>query len=496
MTRAVRPLMAVLLLGLLAIPAPVLGARDAAPSDTSGDVAFDTPAPRKTPKPTPKPPDPTKTPKPTPAPEVAVTLPPMAALTAARDSISVGVPEGDMLSRVPLLVAAQAGYFEDAGLDDVSVVDASAVLPQMQAGELDFGVVDALDAVEANAADASLRMVAGYQNYDVPDGVYGGSVLMAAPGLVADEPSTVMAFTSAYIRALRDMADADAAEVVALAASGDLTLGGRTEAELIDALAAFAPFDGGFGAVDDDDGWGELGAFLADATGAGPDLQALVAQHTLNISQASLGLPANPVTDLAGLPGITEINIGMPASDLATSPVATAKDSGYFEDAGFADVEIMDIEEPLLGVLQGELDFAIIDQVDAADGAAQGLPLVAIAGHQNYSPDGAYGGDLLAVSSDLLDQEGATVSAFLIAYLQALRDLDDAGDATAFAPFDGGFGDRAQGGGRAELGAYLETQLGTGADLEALIDARPLEYAQAWWGLPANPTDAADEENQ
>lgn len=487
----------VLLLGLLAIPMPALGAPDATPRADNLGLTFDTPAPTRAPARTPKPTSkPRKTPKPTVAPVITPALPPIVALTPLRESITVGVPAGDAMSSVPLLLALQAGYFEDAGFADVTLVGTNTVASGLQAGDLEFGVVDALAAADANAADATTRVVAGYQNYSVVDGAYGGSVVLAAPGLVADEPSTVAAFVSAYVRALQDLRDADAPGLVALVEAVDLPLGGLPEADLTDRIATFAPFDGGFGSVDDEGGWGELDAYLGASAEGTPDLAAVVAQHTLNISQASIELPANPVNDLIGLPGVTDITIGLSASDRTADPLTVALESGYFEEAGFDSVEIMDIEEPLLGVLQGELDFAVVDTIDAADGASQGLPLLAIAGHQNYADDGAYGGDLVAVSADLLDQEGATVSAFLTAYLQALRDLDDAGDATAFAPFDGGFGDRGQGGGRVELGAYLETQLGPGADLGALIDARPLEYAQAWWGLPANPTVAVDKENE
>ena len=90
-------------------------------------------------------------------------------------------------------------------------------------------------------------------------------------------------------------------------------------------------------------------------------------------------------------------------------------------------------------------------------------------------------------TSDLLDVDSSTASAFLIAYLRALQDLS-AEDAAAFASFDGGFGAAQDAGGLGEMESYLQDQLGEVPDLGALIDPTALEFAQAWWGLPANPT--------
>jgi hypothetical protein len=139
-------------------------------------------------------------------------------------------------------------------------------------------------------------------------------------------------------------------------------------------------------------------------------------------------------------------------------------------------------------VLQGELDFGVMGLGDAADAVSQGLPLRAIAGHQNYAADGAYGGDVLVASSDLVDAEGTTVVAFLVAYLRGLRDLAGNAEAPGFAPFDGGFGARDQDGGLGELRTGVSDTLGVDPDTGSLLADAPLELAQAWWGLPANPS--------
>ncbi len=180
-------------------------------------------------------------------------------------------------------------------------------------------------------------------------------------------------------------------------------------------------------------------------------IDGFVAANTLNVAQALLGLPPNPDTGLAGAPGLTEISVGLPMADGAASPILVADEAGYFTEAGFDSVEIIDVEEPLLGVLTGELDFGVTGVADAADGASQGLPMAAIAGHRNYV-DGVYGGDVLIVTADLLQNDPTTATAFLIAYVRGLRDLMDDPD---FAPHDGGFGDRTIGGGTGELDDYL-----------------------------------------
>jgi hypothetical protein len=259
-----------------------------------------------------------------------------------------------------------------------------------------------------------------------------------------------------------------------------------------DEIATFAPFDGGFGDLGDDDGLGELADYLVDKKKEARTLDAFARTHTLNIAQAQVGLASNPDAGLVGPPTITAVTVGLPMSaGSGSSPILAADAAGYFDDAGFERVEIMDVEQPLLGLLSGELDFGIIDAVDAADGANQGLPAVAIAGHANYAPDGTYGGDMLLTTTDMLAVDTSTATAFLIAYIQGLRDLADGPDATTFAPLDGGFGSRDDAGGIGELSTYVTAALGQAPDPDELIGTDVLEFSQAWWGLPADPTSAA-----
>jgi ABC-type nitrate/sulfonate/bicarbonate transport system substrate-binding protein len=449
-------------------------------------IAVGTPEPTRRPQRTPRAerterpertPRPDETPQPPLAP-VPVAIPP------ARTSLTVGYREPGVLGQAPLLLAQEAGYFSAAGFDEVRIIEVADTLGDLRSEQLDIGVVDAREAAAvASGEDTTLRAIAGFRNH-APDGTYGGDLLLTGPGLVADEPSTVIAFLTAYIRALQDLADPEsAAEALAIIDATDLSLDPALAETWDDDIAVFAPFDGGFGSVDVEGGLGELDQWLADAGIELPDDSYFIASHTLNIAQALAGVDANPTSTFAGAPGITDLRIGLPPTEAGSPPITAAIDGGFFDDAGFTSVELLDVQEPLLGLLNGELELGIVDAETAAEGVAQGLPLVAIAGHLNAAGER----DVVAASADLVEQEGSTVAAFLIAYIQGLQAIAAAPDAAGFAPFDGGFGDRAVDGGLGELGADLTAALGAEPDLGALISEPPLEYAQAWWSLPANP---------
>ncbi len=347
------------------------------------------------------------------------------AFVPARDSLAVGYYEPGLAGQLPLVVAQLSGYFEDAGFQDVTLVETKSAQRDVQSGGLDFAVAPARSSFKAWYDDPQAPAVAGYRNYGGNRGAFGGDLLLAAPGLVEHEPATVIAFLGAYIRALQDLSDPEtSADALALIEASDLAVPSTLVSDWEDELAAFAPFDGGFGSYADASGYGELLDYLARRRKQEASFDAFVADHSLNIAQASVGLHPNPDAGLVGPPSITQISVGVPASaDGSADPVQIAEREGYFTDAGFESVEIMDIEEPLLGLLNNQLDFAVVDSVDAADGASQGLPAVAIAGHRNYGPDGAYGGDVVLTTSDLVEVDRSTASAFLIAYLRALQDL-------------------------------------------------------------------------
>ena len=402
----------------------------------------------------------------------------------ARTTLTVGYGDPGLLGYAPLLLAREAGYFAAAGFDEVRIVEVADTLADVRDDQLDIAVVDAREAAGVAATeDSTLRAIAGFRNYGA-DGTYGGDLLLSGPGLVADEPSTVVAFLTAYIRALQDLADpASAEEALAIIEATDLSVEPEVADDWTAQVAIHDPFDGGFGSLEEEGGLGELEQWLADGGVELPDPSYFIASHTLNIAQALAGLDPNPASAFAGAPGITELRFGLPPTVAGSLPLTAAVEGGYFTEAGFTDVRLLEVEEPLLGLLNGELDLGVLDAETAAEAVSQGVPVVALAGHVNAS--GAR--DVIAASADLVTQEGSTVAAFLIAYLRGLQDVADDPSATAHAPWDGGFGDRGSDGGLAELRTDLTEALGTEPDLNALIAEEPLEYAQAWWGLPANP---------
>jgi ABC-type nitrate/sulfonate/bicarbonate transport system substrate-binding protein len=403
----------------------------------------------------------------------------------SRPNLLVGYAGNGIRPQAPLLVAEEAGYFGDAGFSDVTVARVPDVIDGVRQGAIDIGAVPARDAYELIAEDPSAQIIAGYRNYQQGTGEYRGDVLIAAPGLVTDEPATVMAFLNAYLRALDLLStDAGAQEGYELLQASGVGVDIGPDA-WPRSLQAYAPFDGGFGALDEADGLGELSAHLAPDEDQELDLDGVIATHTLAVAQTWMGAAANPANPLAGPPDTPMVTVAMSDPDSGPDAISTAADAGRFDDVAFESVAVVDVEQPLLGVLQGEVEFGVMDLSDATEAAAQGLPLVVLAGHRNYAEDGSYGDDVLVTSRDFLDQSGATVGAFAVGYLAGLQQLADASDAQPFAPFDGGFGDRARGGGLEELAEYLEAS-GLSGSLDTL-DTAPLHYGQAWWGLPANP---------
>lgn len=319
--------------------------------------------------------------------------------------------------------------------------------------------------------------------------------------------------------------------------------------------------------------------------------------------------PALPPAQLPA-PEQTAITVGYRLPNLnSRAPFLVALDRGYFTDAGFTDVQLVQTEETAPGLIGGSLQFGAVETLDTANGFAEGLPLTAVAGYQNYTSntiavrpevatpadlagkdillggtpgsldfdlraklladagfditgvpynavtvDGGsnawvalfldgklfltpifnrhrqqvqdagarlvvdtvdYGSDLLAANKDWAAANPNTVQAFLGAYIRALADIKDPGnadyvfslgeragititdgirsgwpnDVAFFAPFDGGFGNADDAGGLGELEAFLADNLpdGVAVDLSQFVDASALNAAQAALGLAPNP---------
>jgi hypothetical protein len=136
---------------------------------------------------------------------------------------------------------------------------------------------------------------------------------------VAQNPNTVRAFTVAYVRALRDLADqASNEELFASAEAAGLTVSEEARAAWAASQGGFAPFDGGLGALDQGGGVAELTSYLTGSGAPVPDLATFVSWSSLNGAQAELGLPPNPDAAQAG------IAIPSPAAATEPSPAESA----------------------------------------------------------------------------------------------------------------------------------------------------------------------------
>ena len=120
-------------------------------------------------------------------------------------------------------------------------------------------------------------------------------MLVAGTDLLTQDPDTVLAFQEAYIEALQVLSDpAQQAYVLGLATAAGITLSEQQTADWPAQVTTFAPFDGGFGAIDDAAGLGQLSAYLGANGLAVPDYTTFIAQDSLHSAQAALGLAANP----------------------------------------------------------------------------------------------------------------------------------------------------------------------------------------------------------
>jgi ABC-type nitrate/sulfonate/bicarbonate transport system substrate-binding protein len=85
-------------------------------------------------------------------------------------------------------------------------------------------------------------------------------------------------------------------------------------------------------------------------------------------------------------PEQTSITIGYELPSLnSRAPLLIALDRGYFTDAGFTDVQLIQVDQTLPGLVGGSLNFGVVGALDAAAGAAEGLPIQSAAGWQNYT---------------------------------------------------------------------------------------------------------------
>ena len=251
----------------------------------------------------------------------AVAVPPVA-VPPARPILTVAYQDPGVLGQAPLVIAREAGYFVDAGFDEVRIVQSADPLADVRSGAADLAIIDALAAARASVADEPKpQAVAGFRNY-APDGSYRGDLMVAAP-----QPSHRRAVDrrrlpqSLHTRPPGPFDPESAMDALSLIETTDLSVGSDVAVDWPASVSVYAPFDGGFGSLDEGGGLGELDAALADGGVELTDLPAFIAGHTLAIAQSELGLPLNPVNDLVG-------RLGWSRSRWACRPLLTGLPRG------------------------------------------------------------------------------------------------------------------------------------------------------------------------
>jgi hypothetical protein len=270
------------------------------------------------------------------------------ALVPETPTVTIGYADGSLIGRIALVLADAQGYFADAGFTDVRMVPVQEPLPGLLNGDLDFAVLDARQAADANALGLPIEAIAGYrvEPSATPAPTAAGSagsvsrdLIAATSDTVTTRPGTVTAFTIAYVRALVDLharylgaagatpsAGASAGStgagpaaspgptttvhpggsgapagsgpygdpILDLASSAGIAVPSDVVASWPAPLAGFAPFDGGFDAPTADDGLASLRNLFLTDPGSMPDLGRFVSEATLHAAQDALGLPQNP----------------------------------------------------------------------------------------------------------------------------------------------------------------------------------------------------------
>jgi ABC-type nitrate/sulfonate/bicarbonate transport system substrate-binding protein len=228
---------------------------------------------------------------------------PTAPLVAGKPSIVVGYRTPDLAGRAPFLLA-QDRYLGDLGITNVRMDEVEQAIPGVVNGQYDFAVVDAADAASGVAQGLPIRVIAGYRLHD--GGSYTGDVIIANTDLLASDPQTVQAFLRGYLRSVRDIAEpANDADVFRLARAVGIPVSASVQQRWRKQAEGFAPYDGGFGPVEDAHGLGELDTYLASKLQSAPDPAEFIAIDALQLAQATVGERPNPDITPLVTPGAT-----------------------------------------------------------------------------------------------------------------------------------------------------------------------------------------------
>ncbi len=147
-------------------------------------------------------------------------------------------------------------------------------------------------------------------------------------------------------------------------------------------------------------------------------------------SVAPVQPPAIPKPDLSA-PEQTAISIGYRLPNLnSRAPFLVALDRGYFTDAGFTDVQLIQTEETAPGLIGGSLQFGNVETLDTANSFAEGLPLQAVSGYQNYTAN------MIAVAPDITSPADLAGKDILLGGTPGSLDFDLRAKMLADAGFD------------------------------------------------------------
>ena len=125
------------------------------------------------------------------------------------------------------------------------------------------------------------------------------------------------------------------------------------------------------------------------------------------------------------VPELSVITVGTADPSLVgAAPIMLAIDRGYVQDAGFASAAVMVVEEPLPGLMNGQLTMAILGTHEVADALSAGLDLRIVAAYQDLTDPVVTQQRLLVTAAETLARYPGTVAAATVAHIRARHQAD------------------------------------------------------------------------
>jgi len=89
---------------------------------------------------------------------------------------------------------------------------------------------------------------------------------------------------------------------------------------------------------------------------------------------------------MLGAPEKATITVGYRLPSLnSVAPLLIAQDRGFWQECGLSEVQLIQTEQVMPGVVGGSLDFGIVETVDTGQAQLDGLPVRVVAGYRPYS---------------------------------------------------------------------------------------------------------------